>query len=217
MLEKLIKNIGRKFTSVALAGTLLLGSGCATYRTMSSRLIQPVTPIERPIERPIDYSKLTWQEAIEYVQTPEQAQDYLDRHFTQEDQSSRFIPGIGTFGKQKGETFRYNHSISKGDCFDYSTSVAALLSDNGYPPLLLDMRDDSGGHTVFLYKTANGFGVLGNTPLPPKYEKVTDILNEFANLYGWNFDHFNIYNLDNNFSSREWISGDVNLYKSMKP
>ncbi len=155
MLEKLVKNIGRKVATITLAGSLLLGSGCATYRTMSPILIQPVTPIERPIERSIDYSKLTWQEAIEYVQTPEQAQDYLNMHFQYDyDEANDAKRGFVIYGLinttgSRGETFNQNHQKQRGICFDYATSAAALLSDNGFPPLLLIMYKGKTGHAVF--------------------------------------------------------------------
>ena len=127
----------RKITSISLAGSLLLSSGCATYRTISPSLIQPVTLIEIATERAIDYSKLTWQEAIEYVQTPKQAQDYLDRHFRYADDSS-------------GESFKLNHVDGVGVCIDYAINAAALLSDNNYPSLMLVMASRKGeGHAVF--------------------------------------------------------------------
>ena len=136
MLEKFMNNLGRTITSITLAGSLLLSAGCATYTTLSPNTIQPVKPIERS-EEIIDYSRFTWQGAIAYIQTPEQVQDYLARHFLQENEKSSYIPGLIVFGKQRGETFRYNHTHRKGNCFDYATSAAALLSDNNYPPLIL--------------------------------------------------------------------------------
>lgn len=219
MLEKLLKTIGRKITTMGLAGSFLLSSGCVTYKTISPNLIQPVKPIEiaieRQIERPIDYSKLTWQEAIKYVQTPEQVQDYLDRHFIYEYEESSFIPGVVVIGEQKGETFKYNHTRRKGNCFDHATASAALLSDNNYPPLLLTLSGESENHSVFLYKIKEGYGVLGETSLDPKYHSVKDLLNGLKFQHGLSFDKFNIVNLDANYEDKEWVSGDMNLVKNI--
>ncbi len=213
MLEKLVKNIGRKVATITLVGSLLFGSGCATYSTLNPISIQPVTPIERPIERPIDYSNLTWQEAIKYVQTPEQVQDYLDNHFGydfEEAENIFFIPGLYLLGA-KGETFKYNHLRGKGICFDYSTVAAALLSDNGYPPLLLNMSGESGSHMVFLYRGENGFGALGYTPKPPVYPSVQDLVNNLG------FSKFKIFDIDKAYENREWVSGDMDLGIKVSP
>lgn len=221
MLEKLVKNIGRKITTVLLVGNLLLGSGCMTYNTLSPSSIQSVTPIKEPIERlkeePIDYDKLTWQEAIEYVQTPEQVQDYLDRHFSYESQGATliFIPGFIMISKQKGETFRYNHTLRKGSCFDYATSAAALLSDNNYPPLLLTMGTKSSSHSVFLYRTKTGYGALGRIHLGPVYSSIENLVNCLNEKINFSYDKFNIVNLDENYENREWIDGDINLVKNL--
>jgi hypothetical protein len=215
MLEKLIKGIGQKIIKMTLVGTLLLGSGCATYNTMSSNLIQPVTSIEIPIERQIDYSKLTWQEAIKYVQTPKQAQDYLDKNFKQRNNGAFFIPGLINTS-EIGGTFKKLHEKGYGTCFDYTIASAALLSDNNYPPLILAMRDGlTGGHTVMIYRNKNGYGAIGNTPLPPKYHSVKDLVRGFQKEYKINFSGFFIVNLNENFPDKQWIDGEMDLYKPM--
>ena len=204
MLEKLVKNIGSKITTIALAGTLLLGSGCATYKTMSPSLIQPVTPIERPIKRPIDYSKLTWQEAIEYVQTPEQAQDYLDTHLSQ--------VAEGAY-----ESFRLNHTDRTGVCYDYAMAAAALLSDNGFPPILLELDGKNGDHSVFLYRINDSFYALGNTPVPEPSRNIVDLIKRISSKYGMNFDDYFIINLDENYPDRKWIDGEKINSKLFSP
>lgn len=212
MLEKLIKDIGRKITLTVLAGTLLFGSGCGFYKVMSPISIKPVKSIEKTVEK-IDYSKLTWREAIRHVQTPEQAQDYLKRHFDYDCNESAFaLPGLFSMGG-KGETFKHNHIRRKGVCFDYATVAAALLSDDGYPPLLLDLQDgpSSDGHSLFLYRTDTGFGALGTTPMKPIYSSTNELVKNINTKYEEHYTQYNVINLDENVPCRQWIGGDMDL------
>ena len=209
MLEKLVKNIGRKITSVALAGSLLLSLGCATYKTISPNLIQVVTPMKRPIQRPIDYTKLTWQEAIEFVQTPEQAQDYLDRYFSFDEDDV-------------GETFALNHADRRGTCIDYAISAAALLSDNNYPSLMLAMGSAfREGHAVFLYRTESGYGAIGTSPLDPKYRTVEELVRGYNLRYNDDFSSFFIADLNATYPNHGWINENArviirfNLHQSL--
>lgn len=204
MLEKLINNIGRKITTLALGVGLLVSGGCATYTTMSPSLIRPVEPIEREIEReldePIDYSKLTWQEAIKYVQTPAQAQDYLDRHF------------LGDKNDSSGESFKFNHSDRRGNCVDYALSAAALLSDNNYPPLILAMGSPfKQGHMVFLYKTKEGHGSIGFVSIPPLFETVEELIREYNYVTDADHSSFFVANLNATYPDRRWIDGNERI------
>ena len=218
MLEKIVKPVVRKCTEMALAGGLLYGSGCATYKTVSPSLIPSVTLAFHPptlIKNSRDYNALNWQEAIDYVQTPEQVQDYLENHFRYDDNESGLaVVGLFSIGG-KGETFKYNHTKKRGICFDYSTVAAALLSDNGYPPLILILRDGPfEGHAVFLYRNDFGFRALGQTPMPSRYEEFSGInglkyynsVNHLARSlneeYGVHFTQFYIVNLDENIPHR---------------
>ncbi|MBU0760577.1 MAG: hypothetical protein KJ600_06420 [Nanoarchaeota archaeon] len=213
MSGKLIRKVGRKITAVVLVGISLLGSGCATYKTMSPDLIQSAPPIrkgESLVENPTDYSKLTWQEAIEHVRTPEQAQDYLDRHFEYDkDEEEGFSLRLFNVGS-KGESFKYNHTRAKGVCLDYATSAAALLSDDGYEPLLLCMRGDV-LHAVFLYRTDEGFGALGKPPSFGVCPTLDGLVKSFTLPNGGKFREYAVVDLDKNFTREEWISGDVDL------
>jgi hypothetical protein len=180
-------------------------------------IVQPITKKMKKIREPVDYSKLTWQEAIKYVQTPEQAQDYIDRHFSKEYDVNDI----------KGESFKENHFDRNGVCIDKAVSCAALLSDNNYPPLILGLYDKDDvlvPHALFLYKTKDGYGDLGinATRTGEKYKTIEDLimfytLRRYAKLddYGsliipeTNFSHYHIINLDENYPNKEWISGNL--------
>jgi len=212
MLEKLVK----KLALPILTGTLLFTSACATYKTISENLIQPVKPVEINSEEEIpDYSKLTWQEAINYVQTPQQAQYYLNTHLTYDNEEAKafsiWIPGIIHFSTiNKGESFAENHKRRKGVCLDYATCAAALLSDNGYPPLVLITEKEDRLHAIFLYKTKKGFGTLGTTPYEPIYPTVKKLLEK--NSY---IKNYKIVDLTEAYRGEEWIFGDVDIVKNL--
>jgi len=185
MLEKTLKNI-------LLFGNSLLISSCLTYKTIPQNSISNVSLKENLTESKtsVDYSKMTWQKTIEHIQTPQEAQEYLDTHFEQHDDGKvkRYIPGIINFSKEKGETFKYNHYKKKGTCVDYATAAAALLSDNNFPPLIIGMRGSSKAHAVFLYKTDKGFSALGVTPMMEGYSSVDSLINDFENKWGYKFE-----------------------------
>ena len=209
-----IKKTGKKAIVCASSVCILgLGSGCAsTHKVTDISSVYGSIPPEAYSQEAeeVDYSKLTWQEAINHVKTPKQAQDYLYKHldidFRELMWGFNFL-GINFF--TKGETFKYNHTKRKGICIDYATAAAALLSDNGYPPLMLHMRCDSKRdmHVVFLYKTKEGFGALGMTPEKPVHKTIDSLVNALGEEY----EYFSIVNLDDNYKNREWIAGDVDL------
>lgn len=209
----LYKKIKKAIVYASAISMLGLGSGCVlVHKTIPPGTVYDYKPKKvdsQEIER-IDYSKLTWQEAIAHVKTPKQAQDYLYRHFEidfKELMWSFNILGINFF--TKGETFKYNHTRRKGICIDYATTAAALLSDDGYPPLILYVKSDDRieRHVVFLYKTEEGFGALGMTPEKPVHKTVDSLVTALGEEY----DHFGIVNLDENYKNREWINGDIDL------
>lgn len=204
--------------SAAVLSTLSFGSACMPYyKTVSPSVIDGMKPINSPKEKveKIDYSNLTWQEAIDYVKTPEQAQEYLRWHFEYDLDEYNGFSLFPLFNiKTKGETFRHNHTRRKGICIDYATAAAALLSDDGYPPLLLYIKKEKLGssHVVFLYKADTGFGALGSTPEKPVHEKIEDLVKNISKEY----NYYAIVNLDENYKNREWIDGDIDMQGSRK-
>ena len=199
MLEKAIKSIGSKITAIVLAGYLMPNAGCSMYKTISPEDIQPVKPIEKhlngQVKAPIDYSKLTWQEAIEQVQTPEQAQDYLNKHL--------FYEESGHY-----DSFKINHSDRHGVCLDYATAAAALLSDNNYQPLILEMNDgEKYSHVVFVYKLDGEYFALGNSPLARGYLSIDGLIKGLNQKYGKAYCNYFIFDLNANYKT-EWMNKD---------
>jgi len=201
MLENIIK---KTLTTLTLAGALF-SQGCAHFKAVDPYAIQPVEMIyeslKKEYKQPIDFSKLNYQEAIEVVRTPYEAQKYLLEHFIWDNKAG------------KGESFKVNHIKRRGVCLDYASAAAALLSDNGYPPLILLMYSKEHGHAVFLYRTEKGFGILGKPSSPPRYKSVKELMEKGINkMYQKKFTHYFVADLDESLKDRSWIySNDIDL------
>jgi len=148
----------------------------------------------------IRYRKFSWEEAIDAVETPREAQAYLNRYMHGSDD-------------KKAESFVVNHQNRKGDCIDYAVDAAALLSDNGYTPNILRMltADLSTAHAVFLYRTEEGYGALGNTPVKPGHKTVESLIKEIEKKTNWTFASYHVVDLDKSYPNRIWIYGDEDL------
>jgi len=189
-----------------------------TYKAVPEESIESVNPVIFPNGLLPDYDKLTYLEAINATQTPELAQFFLKNYFHYDDSEVKPIPLLlGNFPiaakVSKGESFKDNYKKKKGVCLDYATCAAALLWDNGYPPLILALKGNSFDHSVFLYKKDNKFGTLGESPMKPIYSTVEDLVKDFPLEYGIQFDEYTIINLNDKFQNLEWINGKVNLQR----
>jgi hypothetical protein len=215
MLEKLIKNIRGKISTLLLA-SILVFPGCTYHKTMSSNSINSIKSIddlnETIEENLIDYSKLTWKETIKYVHTTKQVQDYLNRHLVYEGKQG-FYYSLKSLNTEKiAPTFKYAHSNRKGACLVYACSSAAVLSDDGFPPFILEMGGKGEYHSVFLYRTKTGFGALGNTPMESKYSDVVELIKALQTKYKFEeFTEYSVTNLNENFKNGEWIDGEIDL------
>ena len=185
--------------SIALAANLVFyfqqDYSRGKYKTASSSYLEGRCERKKQGNQPLE-----WYDAIKSVSTPQDAQKYLDSSFSyDEDKRTR----------KTGGTFKNTFKSGKGICFDYATMAAALLADDGYPPLILRLDGKTESHAVYLYKD-NGskkFGALGNSPRDPNYGCIKDI----ALSFGESFDKFAVIDLDSSFPDREWIWGDIEL------
>lgn len=208
--KNFVKNL-----SIAVLAIFLLTGCLAYFKTIAVDdlpYIKEMPPTKNKAIEDVDYSRMTWQEAMVFVKTPAQAQHYLNSHFSYDikEASSGFnmiFFNIGT----KGETFKYNHTRRKGICIDYATVAAALLSDDGYPPLILCLKRIANGrkyaHAVFLYRTGQGFGALSTLPIEPRYKTVEELVIDYFDYPS--YDYYCIVNLDEQYKNREWVDGDV--------
>lgn len=99
-----------------------------------------------------NFERLTYQQVIEKVKTPSEAAYYLKSHLYYKS------PPNGTY------SFEYIHRLGYGDCSDYSVAAAALLSDDGYPPLILGLFfNEYILHACYVYQDekTKKWGILG--------------------------------------------------------
>ena len=201
-----------KILLIAVLGVFLMPSGCLFYfktipvNDLSSIKKMPLT--DTKIVENADYSKMTAEAVIEFVKTPAQAQHYLDTYFEYDIKEASGFSMIFFNVRTKGESFKQNHAKRKGICIDYATAAAALLSDDGYPPLLLLLKRPKGMHACFLYRTEEGFGCLGTWEIKPLYKTVEELV---ISLDYPKYDYYCVVNLDEQFENRQWIDGDVDL------
>ena len=197
---------------MAVAGALALGvsRGVTTAvlwsqapSTISPSAIQSVVPIERPLAV-IDFDRIgemTWEEAIEAIQTPLEAQVYLDDHFSYPSSS---------IDNGRVDSFKTNHSDGKGVCYDYAMAAAALLSDNGYPPLVLLVKN----HGVFLYREGDSYVALGNTPVMEGADSIEGLVGKISDITGVDYKTYAVFNLDDYYGDW-WVGGDGSKSRSV--
>jgi hypothetical protein len=187
----------------------------ASLLTLASMAFMPgcifkTIPFESvPIAKPMRYvdSKqpvygihniLSCDETIEMIQTPAEVLKYFSRNLKYE-----VTPGSPSFCE-------FNRHRS-GDCFEYSISAAALLSDNGYPATLLFIDGKDGSHALYLYQTEKGYGALSTMSFEPQYKSIEEIVEHFADKYDLIFDEYSVIDLDKTFPNKEWIYGDLQI------
>lgn len=228
MLERVIGTAGR-LLPFFIAGTMFLSQGCSTSENLSVNSSNPETvsheltsesykaldidsiPQSNPVNREgrkaeydsSDYSDMGWKEAIKKVKTPEQAQSYLDKHF---DYGEFEVAKRGYF-----EPFNKNNKDGAGACMDYACASAALLGDNGYAPIILNLKSSQGpSHTEHIYKKDEKYYTIGTKGIDKGYSSVKELASQFNNLQDeYNFVGFYLFNLNKNHGD-DWIKS---LYK----
>ncbi len=149
---------------------------------------------------------LSYRQVISEIETPEQAQQYLLNYLT-------FAHDQKIFGeKDYIASFERIHTQGSDDCDGGVIAAAALLSDNGYPPLSLCMYKKEhtltnvGGHAIFIYKQDGKWGTLGILKYDcqsPRYKSVEEIVRKYG------FDKFNIINIGKEYP--DWLTNTINM------
>jgi hypothetical protein len=178
-----------------ISSFLALNIGCHTKKIIESMAI--VTP--QRVKGIASYQNMTHREVIAKINNPKDVQLYFD-HFM-------------AYEKTNGNrTFRHFHEVRKGDCSEYAIAAAALLSDDGYDPIILRLHpytNFSGPpHAIFLYRTPEGYGALGNTSMDPVYPSVRELVFDMRNKHdGHRYNPVSTIaiNLDDKFDRGAWI------------
>lgn len=201
MLKNITKKLEQKIATIVLASSLLFSQGCTTYKNLIP--VDSIKSVESSGEYQFYlYERMTSEEAIKTVKTPEQVLDYLKQKLYYKDENNSI---------EKGEyqSFKWNNIDRKGVCFDYSIAAAALLSDNCYPPLVLLLLGKEENHSVFLFKKDNYFYALGNTStFPEKSSTIKELSDKLSANMKIKWDNYLIINLDREYPNKEWIYGE---------
>lgn len=101
------------------------------------------------------YARMNYKQVIEKINTPEKTAWYLKNYLHYKDEKTY-------------RSFKYIHERTYGLCAEYAFTAAALLYDNGYPPLILhilfESKDDiQKTHTLYIFqdKKTKKWGTLG--------------------------------------------------------
>ena len=180
----------RKLAALVLAGSLFLGTtGCIASKSK--------------------FRDMTYQEAIVDVKTIDQTEDYLLNYLH---------PAQDVFNYWNFEymaSFKKIHKKGKDDCDGGTLAAAALLSDNGYPSLMLCMWKEAGskqpgGHVIFPYQKNGKWGSLGINPRDcefSQYNSIEDMVKKHE------FDRYKVINIKEKYP--DWINNDINMAKDI--
>ena len=122
------------------------------------------------------YAQLDYKEIIKLIKTPTETAYYLKNYLYYKKETTC-------------HSFKYIHERKYGKCCEYAITAAALLSDNGYPPLILHLYYAFGSrtHAFFIYqdKETKKWGMLsgaGGESLLPMFENPGDICLYFNTI-----------------------------------
>lgn len=176
------------------------------YKPVSIKDIKNTnSPIKKPRKNYTNYDSLNLEEVIKNIQTPQEAQNYIN-NYIKYDYSQFNINKNKKTKKYRVSSFRHTYKNGKGICIDKAIAAAAVLKDNGYEPLLLLMKKGLGGHVVFLYKENNKFGAVNPDKRlrPPVYESINALVKNLGR-----YESYGIINIEQ--FNPNWIKTDKNL------
>lgn len=131
------------------------------------------------------YKKLSIEQVIKAVSTPEQAAEYC---LSLESASDSELYGEPDYWA----SFKKTHSTQRGDCEDAAIAAAVLLSDDGYKPLLLELEEfwEPGksikAHIVYVYKKKGLWGSIGinsSDVQPARYKTLDSLAKKLIDVY----------------------------------
>ena len=189
-ISKGAKSLGAR---IALIGALTFG-GCDWSEFYGSDFYNFLYPSP--------YSGLTLEEVVSTIDTPREAQNFMNYEidYAYGDLSGRPEP----LNRAQCQSFRKTFERKKGICRDGSIAVAAMLQDDGFPSYTLSAEFDINtgkwsGHSVFVYQDKNGkwgsAGINSSDFRHPLYDSLEDIARDIAGDYDEIYRGFRLYDL----------------------
>ncbi|MDP3728447.1 MAG: hypothetical protein Q8R18_03245 [bacterium] len=161
-------------------------------------------PSETDAEKITPYDKMSYQEMIAQIHTPEEVQDYISHYITKEEEEEPYA-----------YSFRLFHERRKGDCSEAVVAAAALLIDDGYPPYALIFRSHylhSDKHGIFVYEREGYWGSLGinNSDVIPPFYTLEKLAAKFGMYREYAFVRLSVEDFPG------WISGSEDLNRNKR-
>lgn len=186
------KYMQRAFYTTLAVGTLWLGIGLAKEISAYTEKINRFKT-----EKINRFKNMNYQQAITEINTPQETEWYV-RHY------------IISKKNDVAKSFKQIHETREGDCSEAVVAASALLSDNGYPPIYLSMRNSGKkvGHGVFLYQQDGKWGTIGINSLDnntPKFNSLEEIARRLK------YNEYKLTRIRDDIIP-DWISTDRSLY-----
>ncbi len=199
----------------------VFGINTFATKTVLPSSIKPVIPIVREYSQDELLAMEPYERNIAEIQTPEEVEGDMIRNFEYDFEEERtrmeFVvrfPSIFVISRSKGESFGDNYDKGKGVCVDESLMALGKLSDNGYPPYVLLMANSEMSHATGIHRTNEGFGALGLVHVKPEHKTIESLMDEISKGEDFGtFRDYTIVNLDDMYSDRKWIHGEVDSVK----
>ena len=157
-------------------------------------------PQAEPVKIQENYKDMGYTEVIRRVQTPNGARDYILRYLRPRERDN---------GRHY-YSFRQIHNGFPVDCTEGAVAAAALLSDNGYPPYIMhikEKRTEKSSHVLYIYKENGKFGSLGinfSDNNAPQFETLEGLARYIAGGLNMQYDGYKIADLRFFFPDYIW-------------
>jgi len=141
------------------------------------------------------------EEIVEMVSTPAEAQQFMNASigYAYSDVENPDQRNIGLNGANC-QSFCTTFNRGEGICRDGAIAVAAMLQDDGYPSLILDIcYGNNEAHSIFAYQSKDGkwgsAGLNSSDFEPPTYESIEELARATARKFGKRMSGYKLFDL----------------------
>lgn len=190
------------------ASVLICAAGLTLSGCLSSMPVLDDSQDSGSAEMPIFNSPY---EAVAWASTVEEAFAVVKNHIQYANQDvdrdasavfpERKLDPYASLANLSAQGFRESFQRGAGICKDTAVAMAALLQDDGFPPLTLSIafnEDRRYGHEVFVYQGKDGRWGSGEGPANnegAKYESLEELAEKTAKGYGYTLDYYSLNNI----------------------
>lgn len=175
--------------------------------------------LEQPLKTKLSrkkYQNKTYQEVIKKIDTPKKANNYTTNYLEYTDDWNQYN------SLDYSASFEKIHLSQEDDCDGGAVAAAALLEDDGYPPLIMTLMrlGDRQAHAVYVYEKEGKWGSIGINKMDwsrPKYDSLNDLAASYEIRYS-KFPFFDAYYVTNlNETCPNYKNSDENLARCLDP